>query len=59
MRTHDGSIKTIATVTGIGYVLGEEWSDATIGTETWTEVSASSDTWTEQIGNTNIWQRKG
>ena len=54
-----GAVTSEAYANATGYVLGEEWTDTTTGTETWTAVSTGTETWTEITGNNDTWLRKG
>ena len=50
-----GSITGNATVVANGYIIGEEWSPVTPGSESWNDVTPSSDTWTEITAGASSW----
>jgi hypothetical protein len=55
IRQADASINGLGTVTALGTILGEEWTDVPIEENTWSEVSASSDLWTDVPVENNTW----
>jgi pectate lyase len=55
----DAIINADGTITALGYLLGEEWSDSEVGTETWTTSSTGSEVWVEDTPESNTWLRQG
>lgn len=39
----------------IGEVLGESWSNVSVGSETWSEIGVGSETWTETSSEDQTW----
>ena len=53
------TVNGLADLNAVGYILGEEWSDTTFGSDTWNTISSGSDTWTEKPSSSNTWNKKG
>jgi hypothetical protein len=51
-----GVIDANATVICNGRIMGDEWSDQSVGAETWTAVAIESTTWTNQTTGNETWQ---
>jgi len=49
-------LNCLAYVQAVGFRLGEEWNDNTIGSNTWTDKPSSSDIWTEKATGNDTWQ---
>ena len=39
----------------IGEILGESWSNVSVGSETWSEISVGSETWTDATTDDPTW----
>jgi hypothetical protein len=48
-------ITGIASIIAIGYRVGEEWNNSSVGTNTWTATNVSSNTWTDKTTGSNTW----
>jgi hypothetical protein len=55
----EATINSNGVITATGYLLGEEWSDSEVGTETWTTSSTGSEVWVEDTPESNTWLRQG
>ena len=52
------SIETVATVTSLAKILGEDWTIVTIGDETWSNIAVGSEIWTNQTTQNKVWLEK-
>lgn len=55
IKIGNGSINGIASIIVIGYKIGEEWSNSSIGSNTWTDASVTGNTWTDKTTGSNTW----
>jgi hypothetical protein len=51
----NSSITGIASIIAIGYRIGEEWSNSSVGANTWMDASVTSNTWTDKTTGSNTW----
>ena len=56
---HATGVKPIEmTVAGIAKILGEDWTNTAVGTETWTDATLGSEVWTIQPSDNEGWLRQ-
>ena len=53
--SRNSSITGIGSIIAIGYRIGEEWSNSSVGSNTWTDASVTSNTWTDKTTGSNTW----
>jgi hypothetical protein len=51
----NSSINGVASIIAIGYRIGEEWSNSSVGANTWTDASVTGNTWTDKTTGSNTW----
>jgi hypothetical protein len=55
IRLANSSIIGIASIIAIGYRIGEEWSNSSVGPNTWTDANVTGNTWTNKTVDSNTW----
>ena len=55
IRSGNASIIGIGSILALGYRIGEECNNSSVGSNTWTAANVSSNTWTDKTTGSNTW----